>query len=49
MIQRKDSKDRASGHIKHLWCFMCKERKPHVECNEFSEEFSKNVDDFETK
>jgi len=34
-IQRKESKDRAAGHIKHMWCFTCKKLKPFVELDEF--------------
>jgi hypothetical protein len=43
-IQRKDSKDRPSGHIKHLWCSMCKARRPHIELDEFERAFEKNVE-----
>lgn len=41
-IQRKDSKDRPAGHIKHLWCATCKTRRPHVELDEFKSSFLKN-------
>lgn len=44
VIQRKDSKDRPAGHIKHLWCPRCKERRPHIELDEFESSFSKNME-----
>lgn len=43
VIQRKDSKDRPSGHIKHLWCPTCKARRPHTELNEFEKAFERNI------
>lgn len=36
-IQRKDSRNKAAGHIKHLWCITCGKRTPHVEMGEFNE------------
>lgn len=30
-IQRKKSKNRAIGHIKHLWCWVCKKITAHCE------------------
>lgn len=48
VIQRKDSKDRAAGHIKHMYCPGCKARRPHKELDEFSSEFSKNVNEFDS-
>ena len=41
-IQRRDSKNRAKGHIKHLWCPKCKERTAHVELDEFTKAFERN-------
>lgn len=30
-IQRLKSRNREAGHVKHLYCFKCKERTPHTE------------------
>lgn len=42
-IQRRNSRDKASGHIKHLWCPKCLKRTPHVEQDEFAQQFEKNA------
>ena len=42
-IQRRNSKDRAKGHIKHLWCPQCLKKTPHMECEEFAQQFEKNM------
>jgi hypothetical protein len=47
VIQRKDSKDRPAGHIKHMYCPRCQARRPHKELDEFVTEFHKNIDEFE--
>jgi len=47
VIQRKDSKDRPAGHIKHMYCPGCQARRPHKELDEFATEFNKNVDELE--
>lgn len=41
-IQRKKSKNRPVGHIKHLWCPMCEKRLPHEELDEFETSFQNN-------
>jgi len=43
-IQRKNSKNRATGHIKHLWCIRCKKRTRHIELDEFKSNFMKSKD-----
>ena len=30
-IQRRESKDKKDGHIKHLWCIVCERRVEHKE------------------
>lgn len=30
-IWRRLSSNRARGHVKHLWCYRCRKRTPHVE------------------
>lgn len=44
MIQRKDSKDRPAGHVKHMWCPRCKARRPHIELDEFKTSFEESTD-----
>ncbi len=34
-IQRKESKNKSIGHIKHMWCFVCKKVNPFIELDEF--------------
>lgn len=31
VVYRKKGRLRPRGHIKHLWCIVCKERTPHIE------------------
>lgn len=33
-IHRKRSKMREKNHIKHMYCYKCKEVKPHIEVKE---------------
>lgn len=33
-IWRRRSKLKEPEHIKHLWCFKCQERTPHMEVRE---------------
>lgn len=49
VIQRKNSKDRPAGHIKHLWCATCKQRRPHVELDEFQSSYEKNQEEAELR
>ena len=30
-IQRRMANQKKKGHIKHLYCYKCKERTPHIE------------------
>ncbi len=30
-IWRKAGRQRPCGHIKHMWCYRCKERTAHIE------------------
>lgn len=34
IIHRLKGRNRKRGHIKHIWCFVCKGRKPHQELGE---------------
>lgn len=43
-IQRRDSKNRPAGHVKHMWCPRCQARRPFIELDEFRREFSANMD-----
>lgn len=33
-IWRRRSRLKEPDHVKHLWCFKCRERTPHVEIRE---------------
>jgi hypothetical protein len=33
-IQRKKSKQKDKGHIKHMYCYKCKETTAHIEVKE---------------
>lgn len=35
IIQRKKSKLKKAGHIKHLWCPKCKDRVEHIESSSY--------------
>ena len=43
-IQRKNSRNRPEGHIKHMWCHRCKARRPHIELDEFKVNFEDELD-----
>lgn len=44
-IQRKGGRDKAVGHIKHLWCVSCRKRTPHVELSEHKFEMEVGEDE----
>lgn len=43
-IPRPHNKDRASGHLKKMYCFNCNEEKNFVECKPFASKY--NYQDF---
>lgn len=34
IISRKENKNKSFGHIKHIWCHLCKEITPHKEIDQ---------------
>lgn len=34
IIPRRKNKNRSIGHIKHLWCYICKDLTAHCEINQ---------------
>lgn len=42
-IWRKDSKNKLSGHLKHIWCPSCEKKTVHIELDEFAHQFEKNI------
>lgn len=35
IIHRRENRNRPNGHIKHMWCFICKKVTGHVEEGRF--------------
>ena len=38
-IQRTNHRNRETGHIKHIYCFKCRDTTAHEELSEFAESY----------